>query len=130
MGDAVGECFGVLCSCCCICASEGIQQWCFFNRWGSGSSTSNAGCCTSCCKRSFDDDDFEREERKLGQSERRVKPGNEIQLETVPHPHPKAPANGDHVVSTQPTGAKMMSDRPRSSQESTRRDDALVKDET
>ncbi len=101
------------------------------DRWGSGSSTSNAGCCTSCCKRSFDDDDFEREERKL-RAEREAREARERDTagEGASPTPTKPPSNGDHVVSTQPTGAKMMSDRPRSSQESARRDDALVKDET
>ncbi|KAI0089470.1 hypothetical protein BDY19DRAFT_993075 [Irpex rosettiformis] len=129
MADAFGECFGILCSCCCICSTASIEQWCLFKRWGSGSSTGGAGCCTSCCKRSFDDDDFEREERKL-QEERLAREAAQARDKCDVDSPNTPPTDESKVVSTQPTGAQMMSPIPRSSGEGPQPEGELVKNKT
>jgi len=60
MADQLGDCFAAICGCLCICCSDVLSAWCLSKSFGSGSGNS-----TSCCKRKFDDDDFEREEAKL-----------------------------------------------------------------
>lgn len=70
--------------------------------WGSGSRDGNAGCCASCCKRSFDDDEFEKEEQQLREQRlaREATEGEE---------QPRKSNEG--VVCAQPTAEKPMVDR-------------------
>lgn len=67
-------------------------------RWGSGSGDGSAGCCTSCCKRSFDDDEFEKEETRL-REQREAREAAEAQA---------GASNG--IITTQPVGEKGMTD--------------------
>lgn len=72
-------------------------------RWGSGSGDGSAGCCTSCCKRSFDDDEFEKEETRL-REQREAREAAEAQ----------AGASNAGIITTQPLGEKGMIDtRPK-----------------
>ncbi|KAI0324575.1 hypothetical protein GY45DRAFT_360754 [Cubamyces sp. BRFM 1775] len=46
------------CAGCCIACTEALEQWCTLKSYGSGGSNKQAGCCTKCCGKSFDEDDF------------------------------------------------------------------------
>ncbi|KAI0342343.1 hypothetical protein BDW22DRAFT_185943 [Trametopsis cervina] len=128
MSDAIGECFGVVCSVCCICCTESFSQWCLFSTyicadrasssenvhpspiesWGSGSDSST-GCCMSCCKKSFDDDEFEKEEEKL--RERRLA-REAAQAQSADDESLPGRAPGSNIISSQPSAGQTMSARP------------------
>jgi hypothetical protein len=90
--------------------------------WGSGSSSGSSGCCTSCCKRSFDDDDFEREETKLREQRlareaAQAQANSEDSNKQVRSNHAANGDNDSDVVSTQPKGTQMMSEKPSTDKE-------------
>ncbi|KZT65194.1 hypothetical protein DAEQUDRAFT_814444 [Daedalea quercina L-15889] len=93
-GDAIAE---ACCGLCCICCGEGFTSWMQITRCCQGSST-QAGCCGPCCKKSFDDDDWVEKERAQRQRGEEAHVGN-------------GPSAG--VVDEQPTPrASMEASRP------------------
>ncbi|KAI8989109.1 hypothetical protein BD414DRAFT_486050 [Trametes punicea] len=50
-------CYGCFATCCLGC-TEACDTWCMTNAFGSRSRSSQAGWCTRCCSKSFDDDEF------------------------------------------------------------------------
>ncbi len=82
---------------------------------GMGSRT-DSGCCNSCCKRSFDDDDFDKETQRPHKRERAAagacdEGGNKgVDDESV------LKENGGGVVNAQPAPAQAM-EQPRRSSE-------------
>ncbi|KAF7798186.1 hypothetical protein EIP86_009403 [Pleurotus ostreatoroseus] len=108
MADA-GDCLGALCAICSKC--------------GAGSNA-GGGLCGSCCKRSFDDDDFEKEEARLHAQarEREAAAASEASDENgnkggeVPRRSASVSRDGSTVVSSQPAPAKTM-EPPRRSEE-------------
>ena len=69
----------------------------------SRTSSRTAGCCTGCCKRSFDEDEFENEERRIkerAEAERQRQAGDIAQAggPTTSQPSPQAEMyNGIHA---------------------------------
>ncbi|KAI0698969.1 hypothetical protein C8T65DRAFT_742738 [Cerioporus squamosus] len=60
MSDPSGcdYCCAGLCGGCCIACTESLNMYCFSKAYGSGTTTNRqAGCCGSCCNKSFDEDD-------------------------------------------------------------------------
>ncbi|KAF9045245.1 hypothetical protein BJ165DRAFT_1404466 [Panaeolus papilionaceus] len=47
-----------------LCGFGALTNWCTTGTWGSGGSNNTAGCCGSCCNKSFDDDAFEEQVAK------------------------------------------------------------------
>ncbi|KAK7683590.1 hypothetical protein QCA50_013428 [Cerrena zonata] len=89
--DCLASCFGL----CCICCTEGFENWCLFQRFGGrGDSTSTAGCCGKCCKGSFDNDDLadEIEARKQAQAAEQSQPTPKTNMQ-VPSSDLEQPAD-------------------------------------
>ncbi|KAM5533008.1 hypothetical protein V8D89_013350, partial [Ganoderma adspersum] len=47
------------CGVCCVACTGALESWCFTKSYGSGGSGRQAGCCGSCCNKSFDEDEFQ-----------------------------------------------------------------------
>ncbi|EKM51806.1 uncharacterized protein PHACADRAFT_262148 [Phanerochaete carnosa HHB-10118-sp] len=96
---------------CCICCTESLEQWCLFNNaWGSGSGDGHqAGCCTRCCKRSFDKDEFaDQQDRPQQPREAGLRQG-----QAVPNGQPSGQSeqqkqDGADIVHKQPAARKSM----------------------
>lgn len=83
--------------------------------WGSGS---GSGCCGSCCKRSFDDDDFEKEEARLhgeALTRERERDRATAATENGADNGGMGPKKSQEVISAQPAAAKSMEQPRRSS---------------
>ncbi|KAM6501104.1 hypothetical protein JOM56_004118 [Amanita muscaria] len=63
MSDPMKECLSACCALCCLCGAASLQSWAMAGE-GYGSRNGNAGCCDSCCKKSFDDDDFDEQVKR------------------------------------------------------------------
>ncbi|KAF8180109.1 hypothetical protein BJ912DRAFT_635726 [Pholiota molesta] len=52
-----GDACSLICGGCCIVLFSGLTAFCGTKTYGAG--TGSAGCCTSCCRHSFDEDAFD-----------------------------------------------------------------------
>jgi len=87
MSDVFAHICSAICAICCICCSQSLGNWCLLRSGPAPDGTGRqAGCCNSCCKKGFDDDEFEQEEVRLQQeaaarrarSQSQSQPMNEI----------------------------------------------------
>ncbi|GJE98487.1 hypothetical protein PsYK624_147190 [Phanerochaete sordida] len=111
MGDAAGDAGIITGGLCCICCTESLEQWCLFNNaWGSGSGTGHqAGCCTRCCKRSFDEDEFGEEQERLQQMRAARLKREQAAASGLPSDSGQQKAvDGSDVVQNQPEARKSM----------------------
>lgn len=112
MGDSAGADVGFIAGgLCCICCTESLDQWCLFSHSGSGSGTGRqAGCCTRCCKKSFDEDPLVDEQERLREM-REARRRREQAASAGQSPGPpgmQTQANGGDVVQDQPEARKSM----------------------
>ncbi|EJD52059.1 hypothetical protein AURDEDRAFT_181614 [Auricularia subglabra TFB-10046 SS5] len=65
MSDGQGSCLAICCGGCCSTIIATLQQMCFFTTCGRGQDgPQRGGCCDSCLAKSFDEDDFEAQQRQ------------------------------------------------------------------
>jgi len=67
MGDVLAADSNICAACLLVCTSA-LENFCFFKRYGSSANRTpcggTRGCCGSCFQSGFDEDDFEKAERK------------------------------------------------------------------
>ncbi|KZT04958.1 uncharacterized protein LAESUDRAFT_813832 [Laetiporus sulphureus 93-53] len=104
--NAFGECCAGCCGMCCIIGSEGIFSWLQITTCNPGDH--QRGCCTGCCKKSFDEDEFLAEQEK-----RRAEAASEgTALVTQPSAQPSMSVTQTVVSNDAPKTDKLPSPRP------------------
>ncbi|KAJ8083186.1 hypothetical protein PM082_009055 [Marasmius tenuissimus] len=64
MDSCCEECLGFCCAGCCVTCFSALSNWCNTQAMGGNCCRGSRGCCDSCCRSSFDKDNFEDEVHK------------------------------------------------------------------
>ncbi|KAH7910917.1 hypothetical protein BJ138DRAFT_1179940 [Hygrophoropsis aurantiaca] len=77
------DCIGGICGGCCLILGSALTTWCNLHAFGSDTSCWGQGCCNSCFKKSFDEDNFDEQMKKEMERTRQDPPPQPVDTQPV-----------------------------------------------